>query len=191
MYCSVCDSSSECSLQGQQPTERIVFFEKKNGSSYVRNRTCSQCGSEFKTYEIEESLFKKLTLDSFSSTELYAENNEELLETVHIQRQLLNAISEVVASLSPEDAGILRMSYGIAGSQPYKAPEICDKFDMSLKKLEQTKTKILRKLRHPSRSDKLRKFIEPKYRREISDPPEARLLLAVFGDDIFNPHSNE
>jgi len=73
---------------------------------------------------------------------------------------LSETVRQVLDSLSPREAKVLRMRFGIEMQSDHTLEEVGKQFDVTRERIRQIETKALRKLRHPSRSDKLRSFVE-------------------------------
>lgn len=67
---------------------------------------------------------------------------------------------DVLAGLSPRAAKVLRMRFGIDMNTDHTLEEVGNQFDVTRERIRQIEAKALRKLRHPSRSDKLRGYID-------------------------------
>ncbi len=67
---------------------------------------------------------------------------------------------EVLGSLTPREAKVLRMRFGIDMNTDHTLEEVGKQFDVTRERIRQIEAKALRKLRHPSRSDMLRSFLE-------------------------------
>ncbi|MEC8461459.1 MAG: RNA polymerase sigma factor RpoD [Pseudomonadota bacterium] len=72
---------------------------------------------------------------------------------------LKNAIEEVLQTLSPREAKVLRMRFGIQMNTDHTLEEVGKQFDVTRERIRQIEAKALRKLRHPNRSDKLMNFV--------------------------------
>lgn len=70
------------------------------------------------------------------------------------------AAREVLASLTPREAKVLRMRFGIDMNTDHTLEEVGKQFDVTRERIRQIEAKALRKLRHPSRSEQLRSFLE-------------------------------
>ena len=79
---------------------------------------------------------------------------------VAIYNSLCNATKEVLDSLKPREAKVLRMRFGIEMNTDYTLEEIGDRFDLTRERIRQIEAKALRNLRHPTRSERLRTFLE-------------------------------
>jgi RNA polymerase primary sigma factor len=67
---------------------------------------------------------------------------------------------EVLAGLTPREAKVLRMRFGIDMNTDHTLEEVGKQFDVTRERIRQIEAKALRKLRHPSRSDRLRSFLD-------------------------------
>ena len=73
---------------------------------------------------------------------------------------LADVTKDVLDSLTPREAKVLRMRFGIEMSTDHTLEEVGKQFDVTRERIRQIEAKALRKLRHPSRSDKLKSFLE-------------------------------
>ena len=73
---------------------------------------------------------------------------------------LREVTKEVLDSLTPREAKVLRMRFGIEMNTDHTLEEVGKQFDVTRERIRQIEAKALRKLRHPSRSDKLRSFLD-------------------------------
>lgn len=74
------------------------------------------------------------------------------------QGGLCEATNDVLASLTPREAKVLRMRFGINMNTDHTLEEVGKQFDVTRERIRQIEAKALRKLRHPSRSEKLQSF---------------------------------
>jgi len=72
---------------------------------------------------------------------------------------LKETTSSVLAGLTPREAKVLRMRFGIEMNTDHTLEEVGKQFDVTRERIRQIEAKALRKLRHPSRSDQLRSFL--------------------------------
>ncbi|WP_392566069.1 RNA polymerase sigma factor RpoD [Utexia brackfieldae] len=70
------------------------------------------------------------------------------------------ATHEILAGLTPREAKVLRMRFGIDMNTDHTLEEVGKQFDVTRERIRQIEAKALRKLRHPSRSDVLRSFLD-------------------------------
>ena len=73
---------------------------------------------------------------------------------------LREATKEVLDTLTPREAKVLRMRFGIEMNTDHTLEEVGKQFDVTRERIRQIEAKALRKLRHPSRSERLRSFID-------------------------------
>jgi len=73
---------------------------------------------------------------------------------------LRDATSEVLDSLTLREAKVLRMRFGIEMNTDHTLEEVGKQFDVTRERIRQIEAKALRKLRHPSRSERLRSFLD-------------------------------
>ncbi|MFD1710795.1 RNA polymerase sigma factor RpoD [Ottowia sp. GY511] len=78
-----------------------------------------------------------------------------------MQAGLRDVVKDILDSLTPREAKVLRMRFGIEMSTDHTLEEVGKQFDVTRERIRQIEAKALRKLKHPSRSDKLRSFIDP------------------------------
>ena len=68
-------------------------------------------------------------------------------------------LEDVLATLTPREQQVLRMRFGLQDGKPHTLEEVGKEFDVTRERIRQIEAKALRKLRHPSRSKKLRDFL--------------------------------
>jgi RNA polymerase primary sigma factor len=73
---------------------------------------------------------------------------------------LREATKEVLDSLTPREAKVLRMRFGIEMNTDHTLEEVGKQFDVTRERIRQIEAKALRKLRHPTRSERLRSFLD-------------------------------
>ena len=73
---------------------------------------------------------------------------------------LREATQNVLAGLTPREAKVLRMRFGIEMNTDHTLEEVGKQFDVTRERIRQIEAKALRKLRHPSRSEQLRSFLD-------------------------------
>ncbi|MBB6578112.1 RNA polymerase primary sigma factor [Comamonas odontotermitis] len=76
-----------------------------------------------------------------------------------MQAGLRDVVKDILDGLTPREAKVLRMRFGIEMSTDHTLEEVGKQFDVTRERIRQIEAKALRKLKHPSRSDKLRSFI--------------------------------
>jgi RNA polymerase primary sigma factor len=73
---------------------------------------------------------------------------------------LQEATKDVLAGLTAREAKVLRMRFGIDMNTDHTLEEVGKQFDVTRERIRQIEAKALRKLRHPTRSDYLRSFLD-------------------------------
>ena len=77
-----------------------------------------------------------------------------------VYASLRDATKEVLESLTAREAKVLRMRFGIEMNTDHTLEEVGKQFDVTRERIRQIEAKALRKLRHPTRSERLRSFLE-------------------------------
>ena len=77
-----------------------------------------------------------------------------------MQAGLRDVVKDILDSLTPREAKVLRMRFGIEMSTDHTLEEVGKQFDVTRERIRQIEAKAIRKLKHPSRSDKLRTYLE-------------------------------
>jgi len=79
-----------------------------------------------------------------------------------IYTSLRSVTSEILEGLTPREAKVLRMRFGIEMNTDHTLEEVGKQFDVTRERIRQIEAKALRKLRHPTRSERLKSFLENK-----------------------------
>jgi len=98
----------------------------------------------------EDSHLGDFIEDTSVESPIESATTESLRETTHA----------VLAGLTPREAKVLRMRFGIDMTTDHTLEEVGKQFDVTRERIRQIEAKALRKLRHPSRSEQLRSFLE-------------------------------
>ena len=77
-----------------------------------------------------------------------------------VYASLRDVTKEILDTLTPREAKVLRMRFGIEMNTDHTLEEVGKQFDVTRERIRQIEAKALRKLRHPSRSEKLRSFLD-------------------------------
>lgn len=95
-----------------------------------------------------------------------------------IRENLKETSTRVLASLTPREERVLRMRFGIGlGTEDDMLGEVGQQFSVTRERLRQIEAKALRKLKHPSRSRKLRRFLDLDFENDEHADIRAELLL--------------
>ncbi|MEW6166170.1 MAG: RNA polymerase sigma factor RpoD [Pseudomonadota bacterium] len=98
----------------------------------------------------EDSHLGDFIEDSAAVSPLESATSQSLAEATH----------QILASLTPREAKVLRMRFGIDMTTDHTLEEVGKQFDVTRERIRQIEAKALRKLRHPSRANYLRSFLE-------------------------------
>ena len=91
----------------------------------------------------------------------FLEDTQTVAPAEAVQNMSLSeTVRQVLDSLSPREAKVLRMRFGIEMQSDHTLEEVGKQCDVTRERIRQIETKALRKLRHPSRADKLKSFVE-------------------------------
>jgi RNA polymerase primary sigma factor len=77
-----------------------------------------------------------------------------------IQSNLREVTTRILGSLTPREERVLRMRFGIGMNTDHTLEEVGQQFNVTRERIRQIEAKALRKLRHPTRSKKLRSFLD-------------------------------
>ncbi|MEO0638003.1 MAG: RNA polymerase sigma factor RpoD [Pseudomonadota bacterium] len=88
------------------------------------------------------------------------DKNAILPDSAAIQGNLRETTTRVLASLTPREERVLRMRFGIGMNTDHTLEEVGQQFSVTRERIRQIEAKALRKLKHPSRSRKLRSFLD-------------------------------
>lgn len=77
-----------------------------------------------------------------------------------MQAGLRDVVKDILDGLTPREAKVLRMRFGIEMTSDHTLEEVGKQFDVTRERIRQIEAKALRKLRHPSRSEQLRSFLD-------------------------------
>jgi RNA polymerase primary sigma factor len=77
-----------------------------------------------------------------------------------IQANLEETVTRVLASVTPREKRALRMRFGIGMNTDHTLEEVGQQFSVTRERIRQIEAKALRKLKHPSRSRKMRSFLD-------------------------------
>ncbi|MFN3303586.1 MAG: RNA polymerase sigma factor RpoD [Roseateles sp.] len=86
-------------------------------------------------------------------------NNTAPIEAA-MQAGLREVVKDILDSLTPREAKVLRMRFGIEMQSDHTLEEVGKQFDVTRERIRQIEAKAIRKLKHPSRSDKLRTYLD-------------------------------
>src|SRR3978361_1342533 len=88
------------------------------------------------------------------------DNNTLAPADAALHASMRGVVKDILDSLTPREAKVLRMRFGIEMSTDHTLEEVGKQFDVTRERIRQIEARARRKLKHPSRSDKLRSFID-------------------------------
>ncbi len=80
-------------------------------------------------------------------------------EEVLIDRTLQESIEGVLATLTEKESNVIKYRFGLNGERPHSLKEIGDKYNLTKERIRQIEKKAINRLRHPSRSQKLKNYV--------------------------------
>ena len=98
--------------------------------------------------------------DDSSLGDFIEDKNAVLPVDSAVQANLRDTTTRVLASLTPREERVLRMRFGIGMNTDHTLEEVGQQFSVTRERIRQIEAKALRKLKHPSRSRKMRSFLE-------------------------------
>jgi RNA polymerase primary sigma factor len=99
-------------------------------------------------------------IESYDTVNDWMVDDDNDVESAMIKEELEREIQIGLERLTSKQAKVLRMRFGIGDDCDYTLEEVGKQFDRSRVNIQQTESKALRLLRHPSRSDTLKTFLE-------------------------------
>lgn len=81
-------------------------------------------------------------------------------EEVLINNTLQESIEDVLSTLTEKESSVIRYRFGLNGERPHSLKEIGDKYNLTKERIRQIEKKAISRLRHPSRSQKLKSYVK-------------------------------
>ena len=107
------------------------------------------------------SLEKQVGDEEDSNLGNFIEDQNALMPLDQAIRSNLNeATTKILATLTPREERVLRMRFGVGMNTDHTLEEVGQQFSVTRERIRQIEAKALRKLKHPSRSRKLRSFLD-------------------------------
>lgn len=113
----------------------------------------------FSRRKVELAAPEVISLTEAQGFRLAYDGETALIEEVS-RTLLVEEINEVLETLAPREQLVLRLRFGLGGKEPQTAEAVGRKLGVSRQRIYEIESKTLRKLRHPSRSRKLKDFLE-------------------------------
>lgn len=80
-------------------------------------------------------------------------------EGVMVDKNLQDSIKDVLSTLTEKEANVIKYRFGLNGERPHSLKEIGDKYNLTKERIRQIEKKAISRLRHPSRSQKLKSYV--------------------------------
>jgi RNA polymerase primary sigma factor len=151
---------------------RLLRVRRQLAQEYGREPTASEIGKGIelppekvreivKVAQLPISLESPLGGEEDSQLSDFIEDHNALPPVDSASRQLLKEqIDEVLSSLTPRERQVLRFRFGLEDGRSRTLEEVGKEFNVTRERIRQIEAKAIRKLRHPSRSRKLRDYLE-------------------------------
>ena len=151
--------------------KKIDRVQKTLESKLGREPSPAEIAEELDMDNDEINHLRNITQD-FVSLDATIGNSEDntvlgLVEDLNVEspdkkifdESLQEALNEVLNTLTPSEREILKLRYGLDGDEPLSLQQIGERFKLSKERIRQIEKKAIRKLRLPSRSQKLKSFL--------------------------------
>jgi RNA polymerase primary sigma factor len=152
--------------------QKIEKVHKNLEHKMGREPSASEIAEELDMDDEEINHLRNITQDYISLDSCYGESEDTTILSMLVDhridspdKQVLyesikEALDSVMETLTESERQILRMRYGLNGFEPMSLQQIGDKFNLSKERIRQIEKKAIRRLRHPSRSQKLKSFLQ-------------------------------
>lgn len=152
--------------------QKIERVHKKLENKFGREPSASEIAEELDMDNEEINHLRNITQDFVSLDSTLGDSEDTTLLDMIVdpkadspdeqvfEESLSNSLNEVLATLTDSEKEILSMRYGLNGYEPMSLQQIGDKFNLSKERIRQIEKKAIRRLRHPSRSARLKSFMQ-------------------------------
>lgn len=152
--------------------QKIERVHKKLENKFGREPSASEIAEELDMDNEEINHLRNITQDFVSLDSTLGDSEDTTLLDMIVdpkadspdeqvfEESLANSLNEVLATLTDSEKEILAMRYGLNGYEPMSLQQIGDKFNLSKERIRQIEKKAIRRLRHPSRSARLKSFMQ-------------------------------
>ena len=152
--------------------QKIDKVHKNLESKLGREPTPSEIAEDIDMDNDEINHLRNVTQDYISLDSFYGDSEDTTILSMLVDSRsdspdqkvlddsLKNALDEILDTLTGSEREILKMRYGLDGFNPMSLQQIGDQFHLSKERIRQIEKKAIRRLRHPSRSQKLKSFLQ-------------------------------
>lgn len=140
--------------------ELIVELDREPNNKELANKLGVE---QYKIEETFRALIDPIALetpigDGEETLEAFVADPSANTSTQAEENEVREGIEKVLSTLTPREADVIRMRFGIGHEKDHTLEEIGDRLDVTRERIRQIEAKAMRKLKHPSRLNKLRKF---------------------------------
>lgn len=151
--------------------QRIEKVHKKLEHELGREPTASEIAEDLDMDDEEINHLRNITQDFISLDSTLGDSDETTILSMIVDQRtdspdqqvldesLHQALDEILSTLTESERQILVMRFGLGGDEPMSLQQIGDRFNLSKERIRQIEKKAIRRLRHPSRSGKLKSFL--------------------------------
>ncbi len=152
--------------------QKIEKVNKKLENKLGREPTPAEIAEDIDLNDEEINHLRNITQDFISLDSFYGDSEDTTILSMIVDSRidspdrkvldesLKTALDDILSTLTESEREILRMRYGLNGYEPMSLQQIGDKFNLSKERIRQIEKKAIRRLRHPSRSQKLKSFLQ-------------------------------
>lgn len=152
--------------------QKIDKVHKKLEHKLGREPTPSEIAEDLDMDDEEINHLRNITQDYVSLDSSYGDSEDTTILSMIVDQRtdspdqkvldesLSSALENILETLTESERQIIIMRYGLDGDQPMSLQQIGDKFNLSKERIRQIEKKAIRRLRHPSRSQKLKSFLQ-------------------------------
>ena len=152
--------------------QKIEKVHKKLEHKLGREPTAAEIAEDLDMDDEEINHLRNITQDYISLDSSYGDSDETTILSMIVDSRidspdkhvldesLQEALNAVLDTLTESEKEIIQMRYGLNNYEPMSLQQIGDKFHLSKERIRQIEKKAIRRLRHPSRSQKLKSFLQ-------------------------------
>ncbi|HOO71852.1 MAG TPA: RNA polymerase sigma factor RpoD/SigA [Spirochaetota bacterium] len=152
--------------------QKIEKVHKKLENRMGREPTASEIAEDLDMDDEEINHLRNITQDYISLDSSYGNSEDTTILSMIVDSRidspdkhvldesLSKALNDVLDTLTDSEKQIIQMRYGLNDYEPMSLQQIGDKFNLSKERIRQIEKKAIRRLRHPSRSQKLKSFLQ-------------------------------
>lgn len=151
--------------------QKIEKVHKNLENKLGREPTASEIAENLDMDDDEINHLRNITQDFISLDSTYGDSEDTTIMSTIVDSRidspdksvldesLSSALMEVLETLTESERKIIKKRFGLDGEEPMSLQQIGDQFNLSKERIRQIEKKAIRRLRHPSRSQKLKSFL--------------------------------